>query len=155
MKNQEREPYKQYDTEREDQEEYEQERKKMNRLDEVTPQNDPHLFGASEDAADYSFRGPHGEYAEEKAPDQYGPQDQFGDVDNQDPYSNLDQEDTLAEEEEPSTDPRGEDPTRTPTGEEPYGLDEPLAKPGQRSNVGRDRDKYGTKGFQDQYDGSF
>jgi hypothetical protein len=77
-------------------------------------------------------------------PDQYDAQDQFGDVDGQDPYSNLD-----SQHPENRPTPRGdglEDIEETE-----YGLAEPLAKPGDKSKKGRDKDRLGTRGSQDQY----
>lgn len=85
--------------------------------------------------------------AAEAAPDQYGNQDQFGDVDGQDPYTNVDDEDDEKPENRPT--PRGdglEDIEETE-----YGLAEPLAKPGDRSYKGKDRNRWGTRGSQDQY----
>lgn len=123
------------------------------RAEEQINKENQELFPAQGDPARYSYRGPHGDYADdeaESAPDDYGPQDQFGDLDNQDPYSNLDEE---SESEEPqSADQRGDqDYLHTATGEPLYGLEEPPAKPGERSEQHRDRDRYGTKGSQDQY----
>ena len=64
----------------------------------------------------------------------YGDQDQFGDVDNLDPYSNL----------------YNEDPGSTPGGDGLYDLEEPLAKPGDVSKKGSDKDRYRTRWSQDQ-----
>ncbi|HYK84683.1 MAG TPA: hypothetical protein VEV19_04910 [Ktedonobacteraceae bacterium] len=91
----------------------------------------------------YSYKGPHGISSEraENAPDGYGNQDQFGDVDGQDPYNNLYQK----------------PPVRTPKGdglsnidETLYGLAKPLAKPGDKSRQGSDKDAAGTRMSQDQ-----
>src|SRR5437763_16032971 len=61
-------------------------------------------FGNQGSEERYSYLGPHGQYIDDNtAPDGYGDQDQFGDVDGQDPYSNLDDED-------PGSTPGGEDP---------------------------------------------
>src|SRR2546423_15355100 len=77
-------------------------------------------FGNQGSEERYSYLGPHGQYIDDNtAPDGYGDQDQFGDVDDQDPYSNLDDED-------PGSTPAGED--LTDPYEELYGLAEPLAK---------------------------
>ncbi|HJT59074.1 MAG TPA: hypothetical protein VJ761_21385 [Ktedonobacteraceae bacterium] len=106
-------------------------------------------FGDQGSEPGYSHWGPHGpdtgegeEEEENTDPDGYGPQDQFGDLDDQDPYSNL--EDT--------------DPGESAGGEglydvedTLYGLAEPLAKPGDESRKARDKDLYGTRGSQDQY----
>ncbi|GHO52356.1 hypothetical protein [Ktedonobacter robiniae] len=111
------------------------------------------IFPAQGDPARYSYRGPHGDYQNDQAesdPDGYGLQDQFGDLDNQDPYSNLTEG---TEDERPENDDvcGDQDMLHTATGEPLYGLEEPLAKPGEESRQGSDRDRYGTKGSQDQY----
>lgn len=72
-------------------------------------------------------------------PDHYGPQDQFGDVDGQDPYSNLDEQDA----EVPADDLDDLDQSL-------YGLAEPLARPGDVSRQGSDKDRQGTRRSQDQ-----
>ena len=71
--------------------------------------------------------------------DEYGLQDQFGDLDDQDPFSNLedeDQESTAA----------GEDPDPDAL----YGLEEPLARPGDESRAGSDKTRDGTNISSDQ-----
>lgn len=84
--------------------------------------------------------GPHGLGVEDADdPDHYGPQDQFGDVDGQDPYSNLD--DQVAET-------SGDDLDFPEQGL--YGLAEPLAREGDVSRQGSDRDREGTRRSQDQ-----
>lgn len=104
---------------------------------------DQHQFGDQGSAERYSNLGPHGQYEEpEGDPDDYGPQDQFADVDGQDPYTNLYDED-------PGSTPAGED-IEHPY-EELYGLEEPLARPGDVSREGSETDRYGTRGSQDQY----
>lgn len=85
--------------------------------------------------------------AAETAPDQYGDQDQFGDVDGQDPYTNLGDEENEKPENRPT--PRGD--RLEDIEETEYGLAEPLAKPGDRSYKGKDRNRWGTRGSQDQY----
>jgi hypothetical protein len=123
--------------------------------------DDAGKFGDQGSEPGYSNMGPHGpdtgsgqdtgididtdvETGEDENtdPDGYGPQDQFGDLDDQDPYNNL--EDT--------------DPGESAGGEglydvedTLYGLAEPLAKPGDESRQERDKDLYGTRGSQDQY----
>ncbi|HZU68473.1 MAG TPA: hypothetical protein VFA09_14445 [Ktedonobacteraceae bacterium] len=102
-------------------------------------------FGDQGSEPGYSRFGPHGlDRGDEEhiAPDGYGPQDQFGDLDDQDPYSNLE----------------NTDPGESPGGEglydiedTLYGLAEPLAKPGDESLKERDKDSFGTRGSQDQY----
>ncbi|QBD77031.1 hypothetical protein EPA93_13870 [Ktedonosporobacter rubrisoli] len=92
----------------------------------------------------YSNLGPHGDFGDfddeaNTAPDNYGEQDQFADLDNQDPYSNLYDED-------PGSTPGGEDMPE----DELYGLAEPLAEPGDKSRKGASRDWYGTRRSQDQ-----
>ena len=120
----------------------------------------------------YSFHGPHGAEVENEAantaPDGYGLQDQFGDVDGQDPYSNMDEagdddrnEDEDEEEEMEDvlrSDDTGEDSGESAGGEglddldeSLYGLAEPLAKGGDRSLKARDKDIKDTRGSQDQY----
>jgi hypothetical protein len=106
---------------------------------------DQPLVGNQQTQEGYSYRGPHVEFADpdqDTDPDGYGPQDQFGDLDDQDPYSNL--EDT--------------DPGSTPGGEGLYDLDEtlyeldePLAKQGEHGKQGSVADRHGTRGSQDQY----
>ena len=105
----------------------------------------------------YSYHGPHGNYDpnEGTAPDGYGDQDQFGDVDGQDPYSNLDDTSDL---DDASDLDDTENPGDTAGGEglydldeSLYGLAEPLAKPGDVSRKGSDKDRLGTRGSQDQY----
>jgi hypothetical protein len=111
-----------------------------------TPNNNqevPGDFGNQGNEVGYSYLGPHGLDNEDAftAPDGYGPQDQFGDLDDQDPYSNLYDED-------PGSSLGGEalsDPE-----EELYGLAEPLAKAGDESRKGSDKDRYGTRMSQDQ-----
>jgi hypothetical protein len=66
----------------------------------------------------------------------YGYQDQFGDVDDQDPFNNLD---------EPDLDNRSLEED-----EGLYGLAEPLAGPGDHSRQGIDKDRAGTEQSQDQ-----
>lgn len=89
----------------------------------------------------YSNQGTHDlDIEDNTAPDGYGLQDQFGDVDGQDPYSNLDDED-------PGMTPGGDgsyDPEETL-----YGLAEPLATPDEKSTKGSERDKEGTRISQD------
>lgn len=101
---------------------------------------EPDTFGGSEDR--YSFMGPHGEYDEPGDPDDYGPQDQFSDVDGQDPYNNL-------RDEEPGESAGGEG--LYDLDESLYGLSEPLAKPGDLSMQGDNKDRYGTRGTQNEY----
>ncbi len=97
----------------------------------------------------YSQNGPQPEedfLDTQNSADEYGAQDQFGDVDGQDPYDNLDDE---SENPENRPTPRGdglEDIEETE-----YGLAEPLAKPGDVSEKGRDADRFRTRGSQDQY----
>lgn len=74
-------------------------------------------------------------------PDQYGLQDQFGDVDGQDPYSNLD-------DQEPAD--TSEDEDRYDEEQGLYGLAEPLANEGDVSKQGGDKNRYGTRQSQDQ-----
>lgn len=89
----------------------------------------------------YSHKGTHDlDIEDNTAPDGYGLQDQFGDVDGQDPYSNLD-------DEEPGM-TTGGDGSYAPE-ETLYGLAEPLARPGEKSTKGRDKDKGGTRISQD------
>ena len=117
----------------------------------------------------YSYHGPHGNYDpnEGTAPDGYGDQDQFGDVDGQDPYSNLDDTSDLDDAsdlgdtgnpDDTSDQDDTENPGDTAGGEglydldeSLYGLAEPLAKPGDVSRKGSDKDRFGTRGSQDQY----
>jgi hypothetical protein len=110
----------------------------------------------------YSYHGLHGTEAENEAantaPDGYGPQDQFGDVDGQDPYTNLDESEEENLEDALHTEETGEGTGETPGGdglfdveETLYGLAEPLAKEGDVSTQGTDRDRLGTRGSQDQY----
>jgi len=90
----------------------------------------------------YSNQGPHDiDIEDNTAPDGYGLQDQFGDVDGQDPYSNLD-------EEQPGITLGGTDNSYDPE-ETLYGLAEPLARPDEKSTKGRDKDKAGTRISQD------
>ncbi len=108
-------------------------------------QTSPGNQGTSDDIYTYMGLHPEEDFVDEQentAPDDYGDQDQFGDVDNQDPYSNLYDED-------PGSTPGGED--LYDLEETEYGLAEPLAKPGDASNEGTDRDEFGTKGSSDQY----
>lgn len=95
----------------------------------------------------YSNKGPRGAYDEQTLPndddpfadteqDQYGDQDVFGDIDGNDPYSNLYDNDAGSTE---NTDEAGL-----------YGLAEPLAKEGDESNAGSERDSHGTRISQDQ-----
>ena len=107
--------------------------------------DDKGKFGDQGSEPRYTLRGLHGPYTEDEEntdPDGYGPQDQFGDLDDQDPYNNL--EDT--------------DPGESTGGEglydiedTLYGLAEPLAEPGDESRKETDRDVFGTRGSQDQY----
>lgn len=119
----------------------------------------------------YSFHGPHGNEAENEAantaPDGYGVQDQFGDVDGQDPYSNLDEDEDKNEDEDQDDREEMEDALRDEENEEDgesaggeglhdvdeslYGLAEPLAKEGDKSRKARDKDCKDTRGSQDQY----
>ncbi|HZS76030.1 MAG TPA: hypothetical protein VFA41_05400 [Ktedonobacteraceae bacterium] len=100
---------------------------------------------------DYSYLGPHdGAPVNEvnTAPDGYGLQDQFGDVDGQDPFTNLDEAEEKGEEEEPDESAGGDgtydlDDTL-------YGLAEPLAKPGDLNRRESERDLFGTRRSQDQ-----
>lgn len=71
--------------------------------------------------------------------DEYGLQDQFGDLDDQDPYSNLEDED-----QESTT--AGEDPDPDAL----YGLEEPLARSGDESRAGSDKTRDGTRISSDQ-----
>lgn len=90
----------------------------------------------------YSNKGLHDlDIEDNTAPDGYGLQDQFGDVDGQDPYSNLDNE-------EPGITMGGADNSYAPE-ETLYGLAEPLARPDEKSTKGRDKDKGGTRISQD------
>jgi hypothetical protein len=107
----------------------------------------PESPGNEETHGRYSYLGPQGDDTDDEAntdPDNYGPQDQFGDLDNQDPYSNLYDEDAENEMNAASDGP--DDPEAGL-----YGLAEPLAQPGDESRKGRDKDRYGTRGSQDQY----
>ena len=106
--------------------------------------------GGTEDT--YSNKGPKGAYVDDQternnqdpladdtnAADRqdYGYQDQFGDIDDQDPYNNLD---------EPDLDQRSSEEDAGL-----YGLAEPLAGPGDRSRQGSDKDRAGTERSQDQ-----
>ncbi len=106
-------------------------------------------FGSEGSADTYSNRGPKGDIDDDTITNEqdpladdavdrqeYGYQDQFGDVDGQDPYNNLDEstiDDTSEDEEEGL-----------------YGLAEPLAQAGDRSRKGSDKDRYGTERSQDQ-----
>jgi len=131
-------------------------------------------FGDQGVQVGYSNMGPHGLSNEEaeNAPDGYGNQDQFSDVDGQDPYNNLYDEDSVstsaeeaaddanfgstpAEEEEEDRDDA--DLGSTPAEEDAadvndglYGLAEPLAKPGDISRQGSNKDTKGTRISQDQ-----
>ena len=99
-------------------------------------------FGNQGSEERYSYLGPHGQYIDDNtAPDGYGDQDQFADIDGQDPYSNLNDED-------PGSTPAGEDLSNPD--EELYGLAEPLAKPGDKSQKGSNKDRFGTRMSQDQ-----
>ncbi len=71
--------------------------------------------------------------------DEYGLQDQFGDLDDQDPYSNL-------EDEDQESTPAGEDPDPDAL----YGLEEPLARSGDVSRAGSDKTRDGTRISSDQ-----
>lgn len=71
--------------------------------------------------------------------DEYGLQDQFGDLDDQDPYSNL-------EDEDQNMTTAGEDPDPDAL----YGLEEPLARPGDESRAGSDKTREGTRISSDQ-----
>lgn len=152
--------------------------------DKTTPQkprSDEPLYGGKGDQGQmdnpdgpevYSHRGPHGNEAENEAantaPDGYGLQDQFGDVDGQDPYSNLDEDEDENEDEDEDDREEMEDALRAeenPEGdgesaggeglydleESLYGLAEPLAKEGDKSRKARDKDRKDTRGSQDQY----
>ncbi len=111
----------------------------------------------------YSDHGLHGTEAENEAantaPDGYGLQDQFGDVDGQDPYSNLDENERQEDIEDAlHTQETGEGTGETPGGDglsdledTLYGLAEPLAKEGDVSLQGSNKDRQGTRGSQDQY----
>ncbi|GCE23974.1 hypothetical protein [Dictyobacter kobayashii] len=66
--------------------------------------------------------------------DEYGLQDQFGDVDDQDPYSNL-------EDDQPEKENAGEDPDPDAL----YGLEAPLAGPGDVSRAGSTRTRQNTR----------
>ena len=107
-------------------------------------------FGREGTSETYSNQGPKGGYIDDATVtnDQdpladdvvdrqnYGYQDQFGDVDGQDPYNYLDEaeiEDTSLDEQEGL-----------------YGLAEPLAQAGDRSRQGSDKDSVGTESSQDQ-----
>ena len=99
-------------------------------------------FGNQGSEERYSYLGPHGQYIDDDtAPDGYGDQDQFADVDGQDPYNNLYDED-------PGSTPAGED--ILDPDQELYGLAEPLAKPGDESRKGSDKNRFGTRMSQDQ-----
>ncbi len=143
-----------------------------NQQDKLVPQNTteppdnsslvadlPESPGNEETHGRYSYLGPHGDYANDEVnvgdevtiddevntdPDNYGPQDQFGDLDNQDPYSNLYDAD---QENETNAASNGPDDPEAGL----YGLAEPLAQPGDQSQKGKDKDRYGTRGSQDQY----
>lgn len=107
----------------------------------------PESPGNEETHGRYSYLGPHGDDTDDEVntdPDNYGPQDQFGDLDNQDPYSNLYDEDAENETNAASNGP--DDPEAGL-----YGLAEPLAQPGDESRKGSDKDRYGTRGSQDQH----
>ncbi len=71
--------------------------------------------------------------------DEYGLQDQFGDLDDQDPYSNL-------EDNEQDMTSAGEDPDPDTL----YGLEEPLARSGDESRAGSDKTRDGTHISSDQ-----
>ncbi len=71
--------------------------------------------------------------------DEYGLQDQFGDLDDQDPYSNL-------EDDEQERTSAGEDPDPDAL----YGLEEPLAREGDSSRAGSDKTRDGTRTSIDQ-----
>ena len=71
--------------------------------------------------------------------DEYGLQDQFGDLDDQDPYSNL-------EDEDQESTSAGEDPDPDTL----YGLEEPLAQPGDESRAGSYKTRDGTRISSDQ-----
>ena len=120
----------------------------------------PEDFETAQDR--YSYNGPHGDYVEDDDPDSYGPQDQFGDVDGQDPYNNLEDDEQVDESAGSENGDMGASMAgaedlegATPAGEglddledTLYGLAEPLAKPGDISNVGSNKNRYGTKGVQ-------
>ena len=147
-----------------------------------SPDSSQQQFGDRGVEVGYSNMGPHGLSNEdaENAPDGYGNQDQFGDIDGQDPYTNLndtatnldasdaDTDDTKtdADLDDTATDTEAAadlgDPTigtqnKTPIGEdfsdvsdELYGLAEPLAKEGDSSRQGSNKDSKGTRISQDQ-----
>src|SRR5438067_10863396 len=99
-------------------------------------------FGNQGTEEGYSYLGPHGlDIEDNTAPDGYGDQDQFADVDDQDPYSNLYDED-------PGSTPGGED--LSDQDQDLYGLAEPLAKPGDESRKGSNKNRFGTRMSQDQ-----
>ena len=105
-------------------------------------QSGQNQFGNQGSQDRYSYLGPHGEYADDDTdPDGYGPQDQFGDLDDQDPYSNLYDEDTGE-----SAGGEGLHDVEDTL----YGLAEPLAQPGDVSRQGSDKDREGTRISQDQ-----
>ncbi len=129
-----------------------QNQQNINQTQGVSPdQNNAEQFGNQGSEDRYSYLGPHDDHVddnsapgegyidEDTAPDGYGDQDQFADVDGQDPYNNLYDQD-------PGSTPAGEDPTMNDL----YGLAEPLAKPGEESRKGSERDRYGTRISQDQ-----
>ncbi len=111
-------------------------------------QGDPDLQSNLAPRERYSYLGPHGPYGDPGSADdqdpladvpdtgheQYGEQDQFGDIDNEDPYSNL----------------YDDDPGSTPGGEGLYGIEDPLAQPASESDQGSSRNRYRTRVSQDQ-----
>ena len=138
-----------------------------------SPDSSQQQFGDRGVEVGYSNNGPHGLSNEdaENAPDGYGNQDQFGDVDGQDPYSNLNEEapdvdeadadlnDTSTDTEAAADlgDPATGTENSTPGGDgiydvsdELYGLAEPLAKEGDSSRKGGNKDSKGTRISQDQ-----
>ncbi|GLV55255.1 hypothetical protein KDH_21020 [Dictyobacter sp. S3.2.2.5] len=68
--------------------------------------------------------------------DDYGLQDQFGDIDGQDPYSNLDDSDGESQETTAGVDP---DPDAL------YGLEAPLAGPGEHNRTTSSRTDKNTR----------
>lgn len=111
-------------------------------------QGDPDLQTNLAPRERYSNLGPHGPYGDPSTADdedpladtpdtgheQYGEQDQFGDVDNEDPFSNL----------------YDDDPGSTPGGDGLYAIEDPLAQPASPDKQESNRTSYGTKTSQDQ-----
>lgn len=123
---------------------------KSKQLDQLERESDQERPTVGESVNVYSNQGLHSETADDEVnddaftgneddPDQYGSQDPFGDVDGQDPYDNLDDEDAQPSEEEAFEQEEGL-----------YGLAEPLAREGDVSRQGSDKDRYGTERSQDQ-----